>query len=113
MLKLQSGMDISNYIRLCLTLTLLNLITTFIYTVTNLRLKFSGQNISLQVDINVGFNKYLIIITGIYYYIIIFNYYFRVSFFCGWVGVYVRERGDIFGASSTLIIFTSIHSVFN
>lgn len=67
----------------------------YIYTVTNLRPKFSGQNISLQVDINVGFNKYLIIITSIYYYIIIFNYYFRVSFFCGWVGVYVRERGDI------------------
>lgn len=92
MLKLQSGMDISNYIRLCLTLTLLNLITTFIYTVTNLRLKFSGQNISLQVDINVGFNKYLIIITSIYYYIIIFNYNFRVSFFfCGWVGGCVCE----------------------
>lgn len=90
MLKLQSGMDISNYIRLCLTLTLLNLITTFIYTVTNLRLNFSGQNISLQVDINVGFNKYLISITSIYYYIIIFNYYFRVSFFL-WVGGCVCE----------------------
>lgn len=47
MLKLQSGMDISNYIRLCLTLTLLNLKTTFTYTSNQFKAKvFRSKHLS-------------------------------------------------------------------